>query len=144
MLDFAGGIVVHSTGTAVFLMMPPHDPKGGTAGLMGSIFLGPRIGRFDENGRPIEVPGHSVSLSCLGVIILWFGWYGFKYLYQYLLRMHSFLLDLTARAPRLPLAATMRSLLAVWLSTLPSVLVLVRLQFYLQLASAPRRYLSLL
>eukprot|EP00210_Caulerpa_lentillifera_P000017 g16.t1 len=64
MIDFAGCGVVHMV--------------GGLAGLAGAAIVGPRIGRFDENGRPREIPGHSVSLALLGVFILWFGWYGFN------------------------------------------------------------------
>jgi len=61
--DFAGSAVVHGV--------------GGFAGLAGAIILGPRIGRF-VNGKSIPMPGHSLPLACLGVFILWFGWYGFN------------------------------------------------------------------
>lgn len=63
--DFAGSGVVHVT--------------GGMAGLMGAIVIGPRVGRFrDDDGTPVNIPGHSTTLSCLGTFILWFGWYGFN------------------------------------------------------------------
>ena len=64
MIDFAGSGVVHMT--------------GGFAGLMGAIIVGPRIGRFAEDGRPVAMPGHNASLVVLGTFILWVGWYGFN------------------------------------------------------------------
>jgi Amt family ammonium transporter len=62
--DFAGSGVVHLT--------------GGVAALAGVLVLGPRIGKYDENGKPLPIPGHSLILGALGVFILWFGWYGFN------------------------------------------------------------------
>ena len=62
--DFAGSTVVHAV--------------GGVAALVGSIMLGPRIGKFDKNGRPRVIGGHSMPLAALGVFILWLGWYGFN------------------------------------------------------------------
>ena len=43
-----------------------------------SAFLGPRLGKYDQNGRSNAIPGHSITLGALGVFILWFGWYGFN------------------------------------------------------------------
>ena len=68
-VDFAGGAAIHSV--------------GGVAALIGAIFLGPRIGKydFDKNGKVTKVhaiPGHSLTLGALGTFILWFGWYGFN------------------------------------------------------------------
>ena len=68
-VDFAGGAAIHSV--------------GGTAALIGAIFLGPRIGKYDRdaNGKVTKVhaiPGHSLTLGALGTFILWFGWYGFN------------------------------------------------------------------
>ena len=68
-VDFAGGAAIHSV--------------GGTAALIGAIFLGPRIGKYDydKDGRVTKVhaiPGHSLTLGALGTFILWFGWYGFN------------------------------------------------------------------
>lgn len=63
-MDFAGSTVVHSV--------------GGWVALAGVIALGPRSGRFDEQGNPQEIPGHNLLLSTLGVFILWFGWFGFN------------------------------------------------------------------
>lgn len=47
---------------------------GGLAGLCGAWLLGPRIGRFDAEGRPVDMPGHSAILVVLGTVMLWFGW----------------------------------------------------------------------
>ena len=68
-VDFAGGAAIHSV--------------GGTAALIGAMFLGPRIGKYDydDDGRVVKVhaiPGHSLTLGALGTFILWFGWYGFN------------------------------------------------------------------
>ena len=67
-IDFAGSIVVHIT--------------GGLTALIAAWLLGPRKGRFyyNEDGKRIsnDFPGHSVALKVLGVLILWFGWYGFN------------------------------------------------------------------
>lgn len=46
------------------------------ASLAASWVLGPRIGRFDAAGNPVDMPGHNASLTLLGVFLLWFGWYG--------------------------------------------------------------------
>ena len=64
MIDFAGCGVVHMV--------------GGLAGLAGAAVVGPRIGRFDPDGRVRNISGHSAPLALLGVFILWFGWYGFN------------------------------------------------------------------
>ena len=63
-LDFAGSGVVHML--------------GGVAALAGVLIVGPRIGKYDEDGKAKSIPGHSVTLGALGVFILWFGWYGFN------------------------------------------------------------------
>ncbi len=62
--DFAGSIVVHAV--------------GGFAGLAAAILLGPRIGKFDPEGKPQALPGHNLTISTLGVFILLIGWYGFN------------------------------------------------------------------
>lgn len=64
MIDFAGCGVVHMT--------------GGFAALAGAYFVGPRIGRFTQDGQVAEMPGHSATLVVLGTFLLWFGWYGFN------------------------------------------------------------------
>ena len=68
-IDFAGSAAIHSV--------------GGCAALIGAIFLGPRIGKYekDKEGKITKVnaiPGHSLTLGALGTFILWFGWYGFN------------------------------------------------------------------
>ncbi len=61
--DFAGSTVVHLTGA--------------TAGFAGLLLLGARIGKY-ERGRSNAIPGHNMPLAQLGVLILWFGWFGFN------------------------------------------------------------------
>lgn len=63
-LDFAGSGVVHAI--------------GGYVALAGCILLGPRIGRYTTEGKPIPIPGHSIAFAVLGAFILWFGWFGFN------------------------------------------------------------------
>jgi Amt family ammonium transporter len=63
-VDFAGSGVVHLT--------------GGVAALAGVIAIGPRLGKYDENGKSKPIPGHSLMLATTGVFLLWFGWYGFN------------------------------------------------------------------
>jgi len=62
--DFAGSTVVHSV--------------GGWLALAGALVLGPRLGKFDDNGNPRAIPGHNLVLVTLGVFILWLGWFGFN------------------------------------------------------------------
>ncbi|HHC07431.1 MAG TPA: ammonium transporter [Actinobacteria bacterium] len=64
MIDFAGSTIVHSV--------------GGWAALMGAIVLGPRIGKYDAEGRPRAIPGHSIPFAIVGVFILFIGWFGFN------------------------------------------------------------------
>lgn len=64
MWDFAGSTVVHSTGAWV--------------ALAGAIVLGPRFGKYNEDGTSNAIQGHNIPLATLGVFILWFGWYGFN------------------------------------------------------------------
>jgi|GEM_PF-7873 len=63
-IDFAGSTVVHSVGAWV--------------GLAGIIVLGPRLGKFNADGTPNHLNGHSMVLASGGVIILWVGWIGFN------------------------------------------------------------------
>jgi Amt family ammonium transporter len=63
-VDFAGSTVVHSV--------------GGWAALAGAIVVRPRLGKFTAAGKPIAIPGHSITLAALGVFLLWFGWFGFN------------------------------------------------------------------
>ncbi|MGE5280245.1 MAG: ammonium transporter [Deltaproteobacteria bacterium] len=62
--DFAGSTVVHAV--------------GGFAALIGTIILKPRTGKYNEDGSPNVLAGHSIPLASLGVFILWFGWFGFN------------------------------------------------------------------
>src|SRR5580765_3244615 len=64
MQHFAGSTVVHY--------------QGALAGLAGALLLGPRIGKFAADGKPNAIPGHNMAFTTLGVIILWFGWFGFN------------------------------------------------------------------
>ncbi len=63
-VDFAGSTVVHSV--------------GGWAALIGAYMLGPRIGKYEKDGKVNVIPGHNIVLGALGVFILWFGWFGFN------------------------------------------------------------------
>lgn len=62
--DFAGSTVVHSV--------------GGWAALAGVIVLGPRFGKYDNNGNAKAIPGHNMSLATIGLFVLWLGWFGFN------------------------------------------------------------------
>lgn len=62
--DFAGSTLVHSVGAWV--------------GLAGAATLGPRLGKYDKNGKAKAIPGHNMAFGALGVFILWFGWFGFN------------------------------------------------------------------
>ena len=64
MQDFAGSTVVHY--------------QGALAGLAGALLLGPRIGKFGADGKPHAIPGNNMAYTTLGVLILWFGWFGFN------------------------------------------------------------------
>ena len=62
--DFAGSTIVHST--------------GGWAALAGVLILGPRAGKFRQDGSVRVTPPSNVPIVTLGVLILWFGWFGFN------------------------------------------------------------------
>ncbi len=67
--DFAGSNCIHMV--------------GGIAAFVGASILGARIGKFikDKDGKVVKVnafPGHNLPIACLGVFILWLGWYGFN------------------------------------------------------------------
>ena len=62
--DFAGSTAVHMV--------------GGVAAFVGAAILGPRMGKYDKNGKPNAILGHSMTLAALGVFILWFCWFGFN------------------------------------------------------------------
>ena len=63
-VDFAGSTCIHMV--------------GGLCALIGAKMVGPRIGKFEKDGKPNAILGHSMTLGALGVFILWFGWYGFN------------------------------------------------------------------
>ncbi|MDR9403857.1 MAG: ammonium transporter [Halothece sp. Uz-M2-17] len=62
--DFAGSTVVHSV--------------GGWAALVGAYLLGPREGKYLEDGTMTGIPPHNMSIATLGGLILWIGWFGFN------------------------------------------------------------------
>ena len=64
MHDFAGSAVVHNV--------------GGVIACLGAWMLGPRIGKYDKDGKARAIPGHNLTAMALGVFILWFCWFGFN------------------------------------------------------------------
>jgi len=62
-MDFAGGTAVHAV--------------GGVSALAGAWLVGARKGKY-KNGVAHAIPGHNIPLGALGVLILWFGWFGFN------------------------------------------------------------------
>ena len=62
--DFAGSTIVHST--------------GGWAALAGALVVGPRRGKFRDDGSVKSTPPSNVPAVTLGVFILWLGWFGFN------------------------------------------------------------------
>ena len=62
--DFAGSTAVHMV--------------GGVCALIGAKMLGPRLGKYDAEGKPRAILGHNLSIAALGVFILWFCWFGFN------------------------------------------------------------------
>ena len=64
MQDFAGSTAVHLIGA--------------TGALAALLLLGPRKGKYGRDGKPRAIPGHSMPLFGLGVLILWLGWFGFN------------------------------------------------------------------
>jgi Amt family ammonium transporter len=64
MQDFAGSTVVHLIGA--------------TGALAALLLLGPRQGKYSDDGKPNVIPGHNMPLVGLAVLVLWFGWFGFN------------------------------------------------------------------
>ena len=62
--DFAGSTAVHFV--------------GGVTACLGAWMLGPRIGKYDKDGKARAIPGHNLTAMALGVFILWFCWFGFN------------------------------------------------------------------
>lgn len=73
-----GKSLLFGTGVYDFAGDGPVHMVGGFASIGAAYILGPRIGRFDADGKPVDMPGHNASLTLLGVFFLWFGWYGFN------------------------------------------------------------------
>jgi len=46
--------------------------------LNSDVILGPRIGKYNEKGQPMAIPGSSLPMATLGTFILWLGWFGFN------------------------------------------------------------------
>jgi Amt family ammonium transporter len=63
-VDFAGSGVVHAV--------------GGWCALAGAVVIGPRLGKFNKDGKPNAIPGHNMVFALLGCFILAFGWFGFN------------------------------------------------------------------
>jgi len=63
-VDFAGSGVVHAT--------------GGWAALALAMLLGPRIGKYREDGTVRAFPGHNLGYVVIGTLVLTFGWMGFN------------------------------------------------------------------
>jgi Amt family ammonium transporter len=63
-VDFAGSGVVHAI--------------GGLMGLAGAAVLGPRVGKYNEDGTPNTILSYNLPLAILGTFILAFGWFGFN------------------------------------------------------------------
>jgi len=62
--DYAGSVVVHS--------------MGGWLALTGVYILGPRLGRWDSQGRSRPIPISNVPFLALGSWMLCVGWFGFN------------------------------------------------------------------
>ena len=63
-VDFAGSTVVHSV--------------GGWVSLAVLLVVGARDGRFSQEGTNRRFPGSNLPIAVLGVLLLWFGWFGFN------------------------------------------------------------------
>ncbi|KAI7837974.1 hypothetical protein COHA_008277 [Chlorella ohadii] len=74
----SGYVLLFNSGVYDFAGDGPVHMVGGIASFVAAKILGPRIGRFDAAGNPVDMPGHNASLTLLGVFLLWFGWYGFN------------------------------------------------------------------
>ncbi len=63
-IDFAGSTAVHAL--------------GGVTAFIGAWMVGARTGKYSKDGKVHAIPGHSIPLGALGVLLLWFGWFGFN------------------------------------------------------------------
>ena len=62
--DFAGSGIVHMCGAS--------------AALAGVLIMGPRIGKYNDDGTANAMPGANMPLAALGTLVLWMGWFGFN------------------------------------------------------------------
>ena len=97
-VDFAGSAAIHSV--------------GGICALIGAKMVGPRIGKFDKDGKPKAILGHSMTLGALGVFILWFGWYGFN---GAAVANVDFLANVFLTTTVAPAVATVTTMIFTWL-----------------------------
>ena len=63
-VDFAGSTVVHAV--------------GGFCAMALAVVLGPRLGKYDKDGKPRAFPAHNIVFVVTGTFILLFGWMGFN------------------------------------------------------------------
>src|ERR1700723_494830 len=63
-VDFAGSTVVHAV--------------GGFCAMALAIILGPRLGKYDKNGKPRAFPASNLVFVVTGTFVLLFGWMGFN------------------------------------------------------------------
>eukprot|EP00906_Rhabdomonas_costata_P032654 RCo046000 len=63
-IDFAGGIVIHTT--------------AGVSSLICALVLGRRA-HFGPTSNPLDInEAHNIPMSIMGAALLWFGWFGFN------------------------------------------------------------------
>ena len=99
--DFAGSTIVHSVGA--------------WAALMGALILGPRLGKYDKDGNPRAIPGHSMPFAIIGVLILWFGWFGFNGGSE--LAMDNFVAFVTVNTALAACAGVIGATIVIWAKT---------------------------
>ena len=63
-VDFAGSTVVHAV--------------GGFCAMALAVILGPRLGKYTKDGKPVAFPAHNLAFVVTGTFILLFGWMGFN------------------------------------------------------------------
>ncbi|OHD13375.1 MAG: hypothetical protein A2Z96_02480 [Spirochaetes bacterium GWB1_48_6] len=83
-VDFAGSTVVHSV--------------GGWVALAAILILGPRLGRYGPQGEIRKISGSNLPNAVTGVILLFFGWFGFN---------GGSTLELSAAVPKIILNTTL-------------------------------------
>ncbi len=101
-MDFAGSTVVHLTGAV-----------GGFAAL---LLLGARRGKYAPDGTPRAIPGHSMPIAGLGVLILWVGWYGFNAGSTFG-TADNFFAEVALNTQLAAAAGALFAMLAVWMKT---------------------------